>query len=58
MMRMMAQVIEAAQAGRWIQGAALALRHPRMWQSLAATLLEAAGKRLRPRLHALPIGQR
>ncbi|XYD07001.1 glycosyltransferase [Methylobacterium sp. NMS12] len=53
-----AQVIEAAQAGRWLAGAGLALRHPRIWRFLAATLLAAAGKRLRPRPHALPIGQR
>ncbi|MGT2486492.1 hypothetical protein ACU4GA_12175 [Methylobacterium oryzae CBMB20] len=52
--RRIAQVIEAAQAGRWLEGAALALRHPRTWRFLAATLLAAAGKRLRPRPHALP----
>ncbi len=58
MTRLIAQVIEAAQAGRWLAGTVLALRHPRIWRFLAATLLEAAGKRLRPRPHALPIGQR
>ncbi len=58
MTRLIAQVIEAAQAGRWLAGTVLALRHPPIWRFLAATLLEAAGKRLRPRSHALPIGQR
>ncbi|WP_245337987.1 hypothetical protein [Methylobacterium radiotolerans] len=55
---MLAQVMEAARAWRWLAGTVLALRHPPIWRFLAATLLEAAGKRLRPRPPALPIGQR
>jgi succinoglycan biosynthesis protein ExoO len=54
----MARVIEAAQAGRWLRGAGLAVREPRIWRHLTASLLSAAGKRLRPRQpDALPIGQ-
>jgi succinoglycan biosynthesis protein ExoO len=55
----MARVVEAAQAGRWVAGAALALRRPRAWPFLVSSVLSATRKRLRPTLpDALPIGQR
>lgn len=63
--RAIAQIVEAAQAGRWLQGTALAFRRPGTWRFLARSLLSAAGKRLRPgprpqpaMPHALPVGQR
>ncbi|MDP4006245.1 glycosyltransferase family 2 protein [Methylobacterium sp. NEAU K] len=57
--QVIARVVDAAQAGRWLRGAALALGRPQAWRFLAGSLLSAAGKRLRPAMpDALPVGQR
>ncbi|MCJ2056408.1 glycosyltransferase [Methylobacterium sp. J-048] len=61
--QIIARVIEAAQGGRWLQGAALALARPRAWRFLTGSLMAAVGKRFGKRLRpampgALPVGQR
>ena len=57
--QVIARVVEAAQGGQWLRGAALALGRPRAWRSLTGSLIAAAGKRLRPAMpDALPVGQR
>ncbi|MCJ2094659.1 glycosyltransferase [Methylobacterium sp. J-072] len=60
--QVIARVIDAAQGGHWLRGAALALARPRAWRLLTGSLMAAAGnrfkKRLRPALpDALPAGQ-
>jgi len=61
--QIIARVIDAAQGGRWLRGAGLALARPRAWRFLTRSLMEAAGKRLgpgpRPAMpDAPPVGQR
>lgn len=60
--QIIARVIEAAQGGRWLRGAGLALARPRAWRFLTGSLMAAAGKRLGRRLRpalpgAMPVGQ-
>ncbi len=43
--QIIARVIEAAQGGRWLRGAGLALARPRAWRFLTGSLMAAAGKR-------------
>ena len=61
--QVIARVVEAAQGGRWLRGAALALTRPRAWRFLTSSLMAAAGKRAGRRLRlampdALPAGPR